>query len=169
MNGKKHEALSRCFWGCNEREGTIARASNHYGDTTVCLRPPWMLKPLGLSLHTISKSGPGAPNHCEECRKVPTMSQVLSSIQYICFRKTVGSNMESPNLLLASGAIWPRNALGALACINKLMALTLRFSQTLPSVDLDIVTTTVEIEKELVHGVLALKSWLVTNSQSINI
>jgi len=26
-------------------------------------------------------------------RKVPTLSQVLSSIQYICFRKTLGSNM----------------------------------------------------------------------------
>jgi len=30
-------------------------------------------------------------------RKVPTMSQVLSSIQYICFRKTLGSNMGTPN------------------------------------------------------------------------
>jgi len=45
MNGKKHEALLRCFRGCNEG-GTIARASNHYGGTTVCLRPPWILKPL---------------------------------------------------------------------------------------------------------------------------
>jgi len=37
--------------------------------------------------------------------KVPTMSQVLSSIQNVCFRKTSVSNMEAPNLLLALGAI----------------------------------------------------------------
>jgi len=40
------------------------------------------------------------------------MLQVLSSIQYICFRKTSISNMGSPNLLLAPGAIWPRYAPG---------------------------------------------------------
>ena len=37
--------------------------------------------------------------------KVPTMPQVLSWIQYICFRNTSGSNTESPNLLLAPDAI----------------------------------------------------------------
>jgi len=37
-------------------------------------------------------------------RKVPTMSQVLSSMEYICFQKT-GSNMGAPNLLLAPGPI----------------------------------------------------------------
>jgi len=37
--------------------------------------------------------------------KVPTMSQILSSVQYICFRKTSGSNMGPPNLLLGPGAI----------------------------------------------------------------
>ena len=52
---------------------TIPRRPNHYGGTD--------------SLR-------GAPN-------VPTMSQVLSSIQYICFRKTSGSNMGTPKLLLA--------------------------------------------------------------------
>ena len=36
----------------------------------------------------------GAPNHCRGRRKAPTvLSQVLSSIQYICFRKTSGSNI----------------------------------------------------------------------------
>jgi len=41
----------------------------------------------------------GAPNYCDGRgmtagrRKVPTMSQVLSSIKYFCFRKTSGSNM----------------------------------------------------------------------------
>ena len=40
-----------------------------------------------------------------ERRKVPTMSQVLSSIQYIYSQKTSGSNMEAPNLFLAPGAI----------------------------------------------------------------
>ena len=38
-------------------------------------------------------------------RKVPTMSQVLSSIQCIWFRKISGSNMGAPNLLLAPSAI----------------------------------------------------------------
>jgi len=33
------------------------------------------------------------------------MSQVLSSVEYICFRKTSGSKMGAPNLLLALGAI----------------------------------------------------------------
>ena len=45
-------------------------------------------------------------------RKVPTLSQVLSSIQYICFRKTLGLNMGAPNLCLAPCAIYPRNAPG---------------------------------------------------------
>jgi len=41
----------------------------------------------------------GAPNHCgrrqitADRRRVPKMSQILSSIQFICFRKTSGSNM----------------------------------------------------------------------------
>ena len=38
-------------------------------------------------------------------RKVSTMSQVLSLIQYICFRKNSGSNMGAPSLLLAPGAM----------------------------------------------------------------
>ena len=37
--------------------------------------------------------------------KIPTISQVLSSIQYICFRKTSVSNMGTPKLLLAPGTI----------------------------------------------------------------
>jgi len=53
----------------------------------------------------------GVPNHCGVRRiagvrqKVPTMSQALSLIQCICFRKTSGSNMGVPNVLLAPGAI----------------------------------------------------------------
>ena len=45
-------------------------------------------------------------------RKVPTMSQVLSSIQCIWFRKISGSNMGASNLLLAPGAISSRYAHG---------------------------------------------------------
>jgi len=41
-------------------------------------------------------------------RKVPIMSQVLSSVQHICFRKISVSNMGASNSLLAPGAIWPR-------------------------------------------------------------
>jgi len=38
------------------------------------------------------------------------MSQLLSSVLYICFRKTSGSNIGAPNLLHAPGAIKPRYA-----------------------------------------------------------
>jgi len=38
-------------------------------------------------------------------RKVATMSQVLSLVQLICFRKSSGSNMRVPDLLLEAGAI----------------------------------------------------------------
>jgi len=38
-------------------------------------------------------------------QKVATMSHVHSSIQYICIRKTSGSKLVAPNLLLAPGAI----------------------------------------------------------------
>ena len=43
----------------------------------------------------------GAPNHCGGRRKVSTKSQVLSSIQYICFRKTSDWNMGAPKFCLA--------------------------------------------------------------------
>ena len=39
------------------------------------------------------------------CRKVPAMSQVFSSMQYIYSQKILGSNMEAPNLFLAPDAI----------------------------------------------------------------
>jgi len=52
----------------------------------------------------------GEPDHCAERRNVPTMSQVRSSIQYICYRKASGSNMGAPNFLRAPGAIQPRYA-----------------------------------------------------------
>jgi len=38
-------------------------------------------------------------------QRIPTMSHVLSSIQYICLRKTSGSKMGAPNLHLDPGAI----------------------------------------------------------------
>jgi len=69
----------------------IPRAPSNYGD---------------------AKSLWGAPNGCAGRRKVPTMSQALSSTQYICFQKTSVSNMGAPNLLLAPGAIQPRYAPG---------------------------------------------------------
>jgi len=47
---------------------------------------------------------PREPNHYGGAEKSQEMSQVLSSIQYICFRKTSGLNMGAPNLLLAPGA-----------------------------------------------------------------
>jgi len=64
-----------CRQGRNEggKGDTIPRMPNHYGD----------------------------PESLRRRRKVPTISQVLSSMQYICFRKTSGSNIWAPNLLLA--------------------------------------------------------------------
>ena len=44
------------------------------------------------------------------------MSQVLSSVQHICSRKTLGSNMGALNLFLAAGAIWPWYAPGCSVC-----------------------------------------------------
>jgi len=38
-------------------------------------------------------------------RKVPKMSQVFSSIQYIYSEKTLGTNMGAPNSFLSPGAI----------------------------------------------------------------
>ena len=47
---------------------------------------------------------PQVPNHLWH-RKVPPMSQVLSSIQYICSQNTLGLNMGAPILFLALGTI----------------------------------------------------------------
>jgi len=63
--------------------GPIPQAPNHYGG---------------------SESLRGASNNCGGRKEVPTMSQVLPSIQYICFQKTSGSNIGVLNLLLALGA-----------------------------------------------------------------
>jgi len=56
----------------------------------------------------VTKGGRGhnsrAPNHCGG-QKFTTMSQALFSKQYICYRKTSGSNMGAPNLFLALLAI----------------------------------------------------------------
>jgi len=46
--------------------------------------------------------------------EVPTMSHILYSLQYICSRKALGSNMGAQNLFLIPGAIylgapWLRN------------------------------------------------------------
>jgi len=65
-------------------EGTIPRAPNQY---------------VG------AESLPGAPNEFRGRQEVQKISQVFSSIQYICYRKTSGSNMVAPNSFLASSAI----------------------------------------------------------------
>ena len=64
----------RVAQGHNEKgqRGMIPRAPNYYGG---------------------AKSLWEAPDARGGLRRVPTMSQVLSSIQYICFRKSSGSNM----------------------------------------------------------------------------
>jgi len=47
---------------------------------------------------------PPALNHWGR-REVPTMSQVLSSRQHICFWKILGSNAGTPNMFLVPGAV----------------------------------------------------------------
>jgi len=55
----------------------------------------------------VTKGGtiPRVLNHCEGHRKVPTMTKVLSWIQYICSRKTLGRFEHGSAKLLAPGAI----------------------------------------------------------------
>jgi len=53
--------------------------------------------------HNDEGQGDKMPNHCGRRRKVPTMSQVLSSIQYICFSNTSGSNMGGAKLASCPG------------------------------------------------------------------
>jgi len=54
---------------------------------------------------------PRAPNHymgvekLRECRKISTILQVVSSVQYICFRKTSWFEQRAPNFLLVPGTI----------------------------------------------------------------
>jgi len=58
------------------------------------------------NLTCIRRRNKGA--QCSGRRKVSTMSQVFSSIQYICFGKTSGSNMGAPNSGVTRGDICPR-------------------------------------------------------------
>jgi len=58
----------------------------------------------GVTRGARGNNSPGAES-LRGHRKVSAMSQVLSSIQYSCFRKTSGSNMWAQNLFLAPGAI----------------------------------------------------------------
>jgi len=78
--------------------GTIPRAPNNYGG---------------------AESLRGSQNYCGGGRKAPTMSQVLSSVQCICFRKTSGSTVGGAKL-----AYWPSRHLTSLRPI-----VTIRFSQ----------------------------------------
>ena len=74
------KTTKRRIQGRNEGEarGTIPRVPNHYGGV---------------------ESLRGASNDCGGHRKAPTLSQVLSTIPYICFLKTSNSNMGAPNFL----------------------------------------------------------------------
>jgi len=66
----------------------------------------------------------GLSNYCRRRqmrRKVPTMSQKLSSIQYICFRQVSSSNMWARNLLLAAGAIKPRYTPAAAGAVSMML------------------------------------------------
>jgi len=49
---------------------------------------------------------------CPKRRKVPAMSQVLSSVLYICFRNTLRSNMGAPNRFLPRASSYLCTPLG---------------------------------------------------------
>jgi len=46
----------------------------------------------------------GEPNYCGGAEK-PEQCRKYFLQQHICFRKTVGSNMGTPNLFIAQGAV----------------------------------------------------------------
>ena len=61
-----------------------------------------------------------APNDCGTPKSPSNITR--TSVQYICFRKTSGSNIGSPNLLLAPGAIERRcapNSNSILLCVAR--------------------------------------------------
>jgi len=68
-------------------------------------RNEWGTIPRALNHNGGAKSLRETLNDCRGRKEVPTMSEVLSSVQYICFRKISGSNLEAANLLPAPGAI----------------------------------------------------------------
>jgi len=71
---------------------------------TSCTSKSWWCLPRGVTRGARGAQFPGRRVNMGR-RKLPTMSQVLPSTQYICFRKTSGSNMGAPNLLLAPDTI----------------------------------------------------------------
>ena len=82
---------------------------------------------MGVTRGSRGLTIPRAPNHCRGRRKFPTMSQVLSSMQYICFRKTSGSSMGA----LGQTCFLPRlpsNLVAPLMQICGNTSLSLRFS-----------------------------------------
>jgi len=52
----------------------------------------------GRRITTGARNHCGWANHCGGRRKVPPMSQVHASIQYICYRKNSSSNVGAQNL-----------------------------------------------------------------------
>jgi len=70
-----------------------------------------LLSILCLVTHAGAERGGARGGHFPGRRKSLMMSQILSSMQNICFRKTSGSNMAASNSLLVPGAIQPRYAL----------------------------------------------------------
>ena len=59
----------------------------------------------------------GATSGCKGRRKVPTMSQILSSIQCICFRKTSGSDMGGIRFASCPGRYLTSLRPGSVRCV----------------------------------------------------
>jgi len=89
----------------------ICRAAYKNELYTIFLYSGYLLSGRGVTRGGKPKghNSPGA-EWLREYHKVPTIPQVLYSVQYICFRNTSVSNLGAPNLLLARGATWPRYA-----------------------------------------------------------
>jgi len=96
-----HAALWFNQQGCNEgKRGAITPAPNHSGGAEICGGAEWL---LGR-------------------QKIPTMSHVHSSIQYICFRKTSGSIWGRQTCYLTRA---PSNLVTPLAVIQNSSALSM--------------------------------------------
>jgi len=99
------------YWGTEQIRAWVSRYDQSAWTANQCLSSKWSTyckhRFAAVLAHTQGQNEWSKGAQFPGRRKVPKMSQVLSPIQKICFRKISGSNMRAPNLLLSSGAIWP--------------------------------------------------------------
>ena len=106
-----------CFAaGWNIFAGRIWPASRRVENPDKDYEEVWLQHTQGIRRRAKGHNSQGA-EWVRRPQKSPTMPQILSSIQYICFRQASGSNMGDPNLLLTRAAStslcpWVHNIVG---------------------------------------------------------